>query len=275
MDWRYQEKCDMNTSNPARYDRPRLEARPANVVLNPDKPVLYVMSIDRGAVVCDPKHDRLLKLNATGIEMWHLLNTARTEAEVVKLTAEQYNVDTTRVAEDLRALLKKISQFGLQLDSYLLTTQTEENPQPFQQSSFTLHAQGNQESCQPGRLLTLWAFLGLAFLDIILSCGSFRTLLSRVAAWSTQKAEVSDKGAVVAEVCAAVEQACIWYPKRALCLQRSAITACLLRNKGIAARVVIGARPVPFLAHAWVEVDGAVVNDFPRVRQFYQTLTRF
>jgi Transglutaminase-like superfamily/Coenzyme PQQ synthesis protein D (PqqD) len=264
----------MNTSNPARYDRPRFEVKPANVVLNPDKPVLYVMGIEHGAVVCDPKHDRLLKLNSTAIEMWQLLSTGQTEAGVVKLTAERYNIDPTRAAEDLRALLEKISQHGLRVNSYLLTTHSEENPQPVH-DPFTLHSQDSQEFCQPGRWLILWALLGLALVDVILSCGSFRTLLSRVAAWRTPKAEISDKGVVVAEVCAAVERACVWYPKRALCLQRSAITACLLRSKGIAARVVIGARPVPFLAHAWVEVDGAVVNDFPRVRQFYQTLTRF
>jgi hypothetical protein len=123
--------------------------------------------------------------------------------------------------------------------------------------------------------LILRAFLGLALVDLILSCGSFRTLLSGIGAWNTKNTELSDKAAVVTEVCAAVERACVWYPKRALCLQRSAITACLLRSTGIAAHVVIGARPVPFLAHAWVEVEGAVVNDFPRVRQFYQTLTRF
>jgi hypothetical protein len=264
----------MNTSNPARYDRPRFEVRPANVVLNPDKPVLYMMGIEHGAVVCDPKHDRLLKLNSTAIEMWQLLSTGQTEAEVVKLTAERYNIDPTRAAEDLRALLEKISKHGLRVDSYLLTTHTEDNPQPAQ-DPFALRAQDSQDSCQPGQWLILRAFLGLALVDLILSCGSFRTLLSRVAAWGTKNTELSDKAVVVTEVCAAVERACIWYPKRALCLQRSAITACLLRSTGIAADVVIGARPVPFLAHAWVEVDGAVVNDFPRVRQFYQTLTRF
>lgn len=33
-----------------------------------------------------------------------------------------------------------------------------------------------------------------------------------------------------------------------------------------------GGRPMPFLAHAWVEVEGRVVNDWPRVRQFYPPL---
>ncbi len=38
------------------------------------------------------------------------------------------------------------------------------------------------------------------------------------------------------------------------------------------ARFVVGVRPMPFLAHAWVEVAGTVVNDWPRVRQFYPPL---
>jgi hypothetical protein len=265
----------MNTSNPARYDRPRFEVKPVNVLFNPNKPVLYVMGIEHGAVVCDPKHDRLLKLNSTAIEMWQLLNTGQTETEVAERIVKQYKVDRPRVAEDLHALLEKISQRGLRVDSYLVTNATEDNSEPIQESSVALPAKGIHESYKPARLLIFWAFLGLTLLDIALALGSFRTLLSRVAAWRTRKAEISDKTVVVAEVCAAVERACVWYPKRALCLQRSAITACLLRNNGVAAQVVIGARPVPFLAHAWVEVDGAVVNDFPRVRQFYQTLTRF
>jgi hypothetical protein len=36
--------------------------------------------------------------------------------------------------------------------------------------------------------------------------------------------------------------------------------------------MVIGVRPMPFLAHAWVEADGAVVNDWPKVKTFYHFL---
>jgi hypothetical protein len=61
-------------------------------------------------------------------------------------------------------------------------------------------------------------------------------------------------------VCEAVLLATCLYWKPVLCLQRSVCTVRLLRNRGIMARLVIGYRPQPFFSHAWVEVDGRVVN---------------
>lgn len=54
-----------------------------------------------------------------------------------------------------------------------------------------------------------------------------------------------------------------WYWKQTLCLQRSICLARLLRAEGVPACVVIGYRRRPFLSHAWVEVEGHVVNDSP------------
>ena len=68
--------------------------------------------------------------------------------------------------------------------------------------------------------------------------------------------------------------ACIWYWKEALCLQRSAATACLLKQYGVLAQMVIGAQQMPFKAHAWVEVDGRVVNDKPYTPEMYAVLDR-
>jgi hypothetical protein len=77
-----------------------------------------------------------------------------------------------------------------------------------------------------------------------------------------------------AELCRALDVACIWYWKRVLCLQRSAAATCLLRRHGIAAQLVIGTQQVPFNAHAWVEVDGQVVTDRPYMREMYVELER-
>src|SRR6266446_3353174 len=43
----------------------------------------------------------------------------------------------------------------------------------------------------------------------------------------------------VRQVCAGVERARIWYPKKVQCLQRSAVLSCLLRREGVPARMVI------------------------------------
>jgi hypothetical protein len=72
----------------------------------------------------------------------------------------------------------------------------------------------------------------------------------------------------------AVEEACVWYVKRAACLQRSAIATWLLRRQGFHAELVIGFRPVPFESHAWVEIDGQVVNDRPQYQNVFTVLER-
>lgn len=80
--------------------------------------------------------------------------------------------------------------------------------------------------------------------------------------------------ASLAELCQAVDIACIWYWKQVLCLQRSAAATCLLRHNGIPAQLVIGTQQVPFNAHAWVEVDGQVVTDRTYMHEMYVVLER-
>ena len=75
-------------------------------------------------------------------------------------------------------------------------------------------------------------------------------------------------------LCRAMEFACAFYPKRVLCLQRSAATLFLLRRYGWNAQLVIGAQTTPLKSHAWVELNGAVVGDKPYMREIYQVLER-
>jgi Transglutaminase-like superfamily len=119
--------------------------------------------------------------------------------------------------------------------------------------------------------LVLKAYLQLITFDIYLARGNFRALYDRVRKFPVaQKAGVSD----VERICSAVDMACIWYWKEALCLQRSAATACLLKRCGVPAQMVLGAQQIPFRAHAWVEVGGCVVNDKPYMSEMYAVLDR-
>jgi hypothetical protein len=76
------------------------------------------------------------------------------------------------------------------------------------------------------------------------------------------------------QLCHAVDLACVFYFKPVLCLQRSAATAVLMRRYGWHAEMVLGAQMLPFLSHAWVEVDGLVVNDKPYIAEIFQVLER-
>lgn len=75
-------------------------------------------------------------------------------------------------------------------------------------------------------------------------------------------------------LCHAMDLACVFYPSRILCLQRSSATTILLRRHGIPAEMVIGARQMQSRFHAWVEVGGDVANDKPYVTEIYQELHR-
>jgi hypothetical protein len=109
-------------------------------------------------------------------------------------------------------------------------------------------------------------FMLLAY-DILSALCRFQTIHSMVRGWkSDSKRNVSG---VVDSVCTAVNYACIWYPKQALCLQRSFVTTYLLRKRGVAALMVLGAQKLPFRAHAWVEVDGRAINERSNVQATY------
>lgn len=120
--------------------------------------------------------------------------------------------------------------------------------------------------------LILQAYMELIHFDRYLVHGDFGGLYRRVRNSPVKK--TSDQQGSVERICAGVDLACIWYWKEALCLQRSAATTCLLKRSGVPAQLVIGVQQLPFKAHAWVEVDGRVVNDKPYVAQMYAVLDR-
>ena len=76
-------------------------------------------------------------------------------------------------------------------------------------------------------------------------------------------------------VCAAIERARIWYPKEIKCMQHSAAITFFLARCGLNPRLAIAGRSMPFQSHAWVELDGIVVNDTQRVQQFYKVFAYF
>jgi Transglutaminase-like superfamily len=80
---------------------------------------------------------------------------------------------------------------------------------------------------------------------------------------------------VPSELLQAIDLACVFYPKQILCLQRSAATVLLLRRHGLRAELIMGAQTLPFKSHAWVEMDGAVLNDKPYVREIYCPIERW
>lgn len=75
-------------------------------------------------------------------------------------------------------------------------------------------------------------------------------------------------------ICEALRSVAPFYWKPIRCLQRSIVTARVMRRHGIAADVVIGYRAAPFFSHAWVEVGGRAVNDSSTYQKRLQVLER-
>jgi len=117
---------------------------------------------------------------------------------------------------------------------------------------------------------TAEAWLGLLAFDMARPLG-----FARACAWLRRcRPSARASGVAAEDIVWSVDEACVWYVKRAACLQRSAVATWLLRRHGIDAQLVIGCRPLPFESHAWVEVDGRVVNDLPRYQRAFIVLTR-
>jgi hypothetical protein len=119
-------------------------------------------------------------------------------------------------------------------------------------------------------VLTVDAWLGLLAFDLARAAG-----FARVHRWVKQcRPRARRSSASIEEIVWAVDEACVWYVKRAACLQRSVVATWLLRHHGWRAELVIGCRPLPFESHAWVEVDGQVVNDRPQYQKVFTVLDR-
>lgn len=123
------------------------------------------------------------------------------------------------------------------------------------------------------RLLVLQALWELIRYDLVNVTLGFQRICRQVASQPVVSQKVSRQTESL--VCDAVSLAACFYYKRVLCLQRSVVATRLLKKSGIKSCLVIGYRPAPFLSHAWVEVDGRVVNDSPVYKERLYVLCTF
>ena len=113
-------------------------------------------------------------------------------------------------------------------------------------------------------LLAVRAFMELVRYELLLKRGGFQCVYNSVR--NTQVSPRAKGVDAIATVCGAVNLASCYYWKPVFCLQRAVATARLLKQSGVPATAVIGYRPSPFMSHAWVEVEGQIVNDLPDYR---------
>jgi len=255
-----------------------------------------------GSVVLSTASDRIFKLNGVGALTWTVLEQSGSALSVAELVDElyrefenvnrdgemRYEISREQLLHDTARFLSALADAGL--------VQALNDPKRYQivdgvcgttsttlagvtsnttDSLTTLHTGALSETpeTRPGKRERLTAFFGLLSFDLLLRFRGFEALIQKVETWPTGEPHTTDPD-ICRRVCAAVNRAQVYYPKKAMCLQHSAVVTCLLRRNGVPAEMVLAAQEFPPKAHAWVEVAGAVVNDFKQVKTRYRELKR-
>lgn len=86
-------------------------------------------------------------------------------------------------------------------------------------------------------------------------------------------AELSPPGADIGSIADLCNRAARRLPLATACLERSYAACSVLRRHGVPATFCVGvSRNPPMRFHAWVEVDGQVVNDSQPIHSIYRTM---
>jgi len=120
--------------------------------------------------------------------------------------------------------------------------------------------------------LTLRALCELALYDVTNACLGFGGVCERLVRGRRESGCARQESPE--RIFDAVNLAACLYFKQVYCWQRSVVTVRMLRKSGIACGLVIGYRPSPFFSHAWVEIDGRLVNDLAGYAEQLQVLQK-
>lgn len=252
-----------------------------------------------GSVLLSISDDRICKLNGVGAITWMILEdipVGLTLDEVVRALEQQfdelnsegellYEVSHEQLKADTARFLNKMVAMNLLRmtgdargqeyysikDDVSGTTSATVSADPASEDKKT-PAQ-NLEDIKLSKRETLSAFLGLLAFDLLLKFAGFKALIKRVESWPTAEPYTMDRE-VCKRVRGMVDRAQMYYPKKAMCLQHSAVVTCLLRRRGVPAEMVLAAQEFPVRVHAWAEVEGYVVNDQQSVKNRHREMRR-
>ena len=252
-----------------------------------------------GSVLLSIAADRICKLNGVGALTWMTLENMRgslaldeivfaLEEEFEAINAEgefHYAVSREQLRADTAHFLKKMASMGLlqQLcnsegqELYSIkddVSATTSSPEKVVADSQDLNTcEEPEENIRFSKRETFSAFLGLLAFDLLLKLAGFQSLIKKVEQWPTAEPRTTDRE-ICRRVRGMVDRAQMYYPKKAMCLQHSAVVTCLLRRRGVPAQMVLAAQEFPPKAHAWAEVMNQVVSDSPGVKIKYRELRR-
>ena len=232
------------------------------------------MSDKDGSTILHITQNKMYSIMGVGNEVWKIVANSEsgiTYSDIVQAVADRFNdISRIRIHDDVEKLLK--SFLREQLVAATHNTRAGEVRRNYVTTSiiaFLAHGCGLLVRL---KLSVVAALLGMAVVDLLIASGKFEALYYTIKYWPVRQiTEVPAFENVYDSMLSALS----WYPKQAMCLQRSAVTTCLLRSNGICAEMIIGSKKLPFLAHAWVEVNGQVVGDKKSVQELHAVLDRW
>lgn len=240
-----------------------------------------------GSVVMDVSRGKYFALNVVGAEMWSALEDGADGTRLLDRLEARFEVERERLRGDVERLLVELVDRGLlvpatapieatSLDTSVVEAMDRPGLGPARGATVPLEprppAEVKPPSASPAAVALAW--VGLLAADAMVHVAGFRRLhqIARIVPPRPRRSPPSSR--TVAATCRAVDRAAGLYFKRAWCLQRSFLTTMLLRARGVPADLVVGVRSAPFMAHAWVEHEGRVINDRASVKSFYREIER-
>lgn len=228
---------------------------------SPSDSVREIVTED-GAALLDINQGICFTVTAVGTLIWRQLKLSQPTEQITEYLCQQFpDVPRPQLQQDVDEFLGDLRQ------KRLLLNKREQEAQPVCPprllALFRPHKcqakNASNTSAKAPRRLGLKAFIGLLIFDLLRVGNNFTRIYTAVRRWPLATLPAAPE--VTDQVCRALNYACVFYPKRVLCLQRSAVTTCLLRNCGVSARMALGAQKFPFKAHAWTEVEGVPINE--------------
>lgn len=237
-------------------------------------PNICSMTEEDGSIILDIKHDKIYSVIGVGSLIWSRLATSSrgvAPASIIDELSERYqDVSRHEIQADVSRLLESFRSKGIIVAGK--SGYGESSITKTASRCMVLLARTVTNLLFALHLHTFTAILGIATVNLMLRIQGFHRLCEVVKGWPVSECSVAADA--TQQICEAVKKAASWYPRQSVCLQRSVVATCLLRQRGVAAELVIGCRKVPFGAHAWVAVNGEVANDKRQVQEFYRVLTR-
>lgn len=223
-----------------------------------------------GGIFLNTVTNKLLSVDKVGDLITSLCLEGRNPEIIKDALARQYPAKETQISVDVDAFIQELVSNRLLIDSA--------SPSPLPGSGiisriacFLVETCLSLTALCSMRAATAKLYLRLMVLHLCIRSGSF-WLITRIV--TDYPASDSSDHASASTVANALSRVCRYYPTQVLCLQRSAVLTLCLRDCSFPASLVMGAMKYPLKAHAWVEINGELIDEISSLQKSLVEIAR-